>query len=95
LTELKNSAYDALNAVGDRSVPTVKVLSRAKIEMFADDHAPPHFHLRGPTSNALVRLDKLSVMRGTYSRRDLAEALAWAEGNLPLLYAEWSRLNER
>jgi hypothetical protein len=34
-------------------------------------------------------------MRGTCSRRDLAEAVAWAEANLPLLYAEWSRLNER
>lgn len=76
-------------------MPTVKILTSVKIEMFADDHAPPHFHLRGPNSNALVRLDRLSVMRGTCSRRDLAEAVAWAEANLPLLYAEWSRLNER
>jgi hypothetical protein len=76
-------------------VPTIKILSNAKIEMFADDHVPPHFHLRGPDSNALVRLDTLSVMRGKYSRRDLAEAVAWAEGNLALLHAEWSRLNER
>jgi hypothetical protein len=37
----------------------------------------------------------LSVMRGKYSRRDLIEAVAWAEGNLALLHAEWSRLNER
>jgi hypothetical protein len=76
-------------------VPTIKILSNTKIEMFADDHVPPHFHLRGPNSNALVRLDTLSVMRGTYSRRDLAEAVAWAEENLALLQAEWSRLNER
>jgi hypothetical protein len=34
-------------------------------------------------------------MRGKYSRHDLAEAGAWAEENLGLLHAEWSRLNER
>jgi hypothetical protein len=34
-------------------------------------------------------------MRGKCSRRDLAEAVAWAEENLSLLQAEWSRLNER
>jgi hypothetical protein len=51
------SAYHALNDKGDRSVPTVKIPTSVKIEMFADDHAPPHFHLRGPNSNALVRLD--------------------------------------
>ena len=76
-------------------MPTIEILTNVKIEMFADDHVPPYFHLRGPDSNALVRLDTLSVMRGKYSRRDLAEAVTWAEGNLGLLHAEWSRLNER
>lgn len=56
-------------------MPTIAVLRNAKIEMFADDHPPPHFHLRGPNSRAMVRLDTLTVLRGTCDRRDLAEAV--------------------
>ena len=76
-------------------MPTITVLSNAKIEMFADDHSPPHFHLRGPNSNALIGLNTLSVLRGRASRGDLAEAFAWAKANVDLLEAEWRRLNER
>lgn len=76
-------------------MPTVTLLTNAKITMYGDDHVPPHFHLRGPNSNAQIRLDTLTVLRGTADRRDLAEAVAWAKANLPLLHAEWSRLNER
>lgn len=76
-------------------MPTVAVLTNAKIAMYAGDHVPPHFHLRGPNSNAQIRLDTLTVLRGKADRRDLAEAVAWARANLSLLQTEWSRLNER
>jgi len=76
-------------------MPTVAMLTNAKIEMYPGDHAPPHFHLRGPNSNALVRLDTLMVIRGTAHCRDLEEAIAWARANPDVLNAEWSRLNER
>ncbi|CAO3451823.1 hypothetical protein [Azospirillum argentinense] len=76
-------------------MPTIAMLTNAKIEMYAGDHVPPHFHLRGPNSNAMVRLDTLTVLRGRYDRRDLVEAVAWAREHMDHLSAEWSRLNER
>lgn len=81
--------------LGTQDMPTIAMLTNAKIEMYAGDHAPPHFHLRGPDSNALVRLDTLAVIRGTYDRRDLAEAVVWARDHMNILTDEWSRLNER
>ena len=76
-------------------MPVIARLNNAKIQMFADDHAPPHFHLFGPSSNALVAIGTLTVIRGRADVRDLAEAVAWARANRRILIREWSRLNER
>lgn len=76
-------------------MPTIATLTNAKIQMFADDHVPPHFHLFGPNSNAQIRLDDLTILRGCADRGDLREAAAWAAANRDFLAAEWSRLNDR
>ena len=40
-------------------MPTLVRLGNIKIQMFADDHAPTHFHVRTPTSKAIVTLADL------------------------------------
>jgi hypothetical protein len=72
-------------------------LSNCKIYIYPADHNPPHFHLRGPDSRALVDIVSLEVIAGKASRKDLAEVREWAEKpeNLALLASEWRRLNER
>jgi hypothetical protein len=72
-------------------------LSNCKIYIYPGDHNPLHFHLKGPNSRALVDLMSLEVIAGKASRKDLAEAKAWAEKpeNLAALVSEWRRLNER
>jgi len=52
----------------EASMPSVVRLSSATIYVYADDHVPPHFHLRGPNSNAQIRMDTLEVMEGYCSR---------------------------
>jgi Domain of unknown function (DUF4160) len=54
-------------------------LSNCKIYIYPGDHNPPHFHLEGPNSRALVDLVSLEVIAGKASRRDLAEAKEWAK----------------
>lgn len=72
-------------------------LSNCKIYIYPGDHNPPHFHIKGPNSNALVDLVTLSVIKGKASKKDLDEVIAWAKKaeNQALLVAEWRRLNER
>jgi hypothetical protein len=72
-------------------------LSNCKIYIYSADHNPPHFHLRGPNSRALVDIVSLEVIAGKASRKDLAEVREWAEKpeNLAVLVSEWRRLNER
>lgn len=59
--------------------------SGAAIYVYADDHAPPHFHVRGPQSNAQVRIDTLEVIAGTISGGDRTEAITYAVENRDLL----------
>ena len=72
-------------------------LRNCKIYIYPADHNPPHFHLRGPNSRALVDIVSLEVIAGKASRKDLAEVRQWAEKpeNLAVLVSEWRRLNER
>ena len=67
-------------------MPTIHQLTQAlKIRMSADDHAPRHFHVKGPGVDVMVGLADLQVLQGEFGRRDLASALSWAGQNRELL----------
>jgi hypothetical protein len=76
-------------------MPSIHRLPNITIYIYADDHAPPHFHILGPNSDVQVEIRTLRVMRGEYRAVDLAEAIEWAARNQALLLAKWSELNER
>jgi hypothetical protein len=62
-------------------MPSIHRLANVAIYIYADDHAPPHFHVVGPNSNVQVEIETLRVMRGEYRPGDLAQAIAWAAGS--------------
>jgi hypothetical protein len=72
-------------------------LSNCKIYIYPGDHNPPHFHLRGPNSKAIIDIVTLEILAGKAHKVDLAEARSWASDpkNLEILVSEWRRLNER
>ena len=79
-------------------MPTLfRLRSSVWIQMFADDHNPPHFHIVGHDFEVMIRIDDLSILVGTgrMPRVILAEALDWARQNQERLRHEWIRLNER
>lgn len=78
-------------------MPTLVELARCKIQVYAGDHAPPHFKIYGPGSNANVAIETLEIIAGKADRKALREARAWASRpeNRALLRAAWRRLNER
>lgn len=76
-------------------MPTLVILGAIKIQMFADDHNPPHFHVITPDNEALVLLKDLSVMRGTIRSRDLETVQKWANDRKSELNDLWSNLNAR
>lgn len=63
--------------------------------MYADDHCPPHFHIRGAGWDVSVDLRTLQIMAGEGNQKDIEEAIGWAALHQARLYIEWGRLNER
>lgn len=76
-------------------MPEIIRLSNCKICVYADDHLPPHFHIRGRGWDVSVNLKTLTLMAGKGVGNDIDEAIQWAETNVELLYQVWKKLNER
>lgn len=76
-------------------MPSVMRFDQFTIYIYADDHAPPHFHVVGHGFNATIRLSDLSLDRGRLPPGILAEAIRWAAANLDDLKAAWETYNAR
>jgi hypothetical protein len=63
--------------------------------MYADDHAPPHFHIEAPDFEVLLRISDFAVIAGEARPSQIAEVLHWAERERPALALKWAELNER
>lgn len=76
-------------------MPTIKRLTNVTLYIYADDHAPPHFHAVGPHTDVQIEIETLQALRGRYHRIDLVEAVTWAAQNQSLLRAKWNEFNDR
>jgi hypothetical protein len=75
-------------------VPTIAEFDGIKVCMYADDHAPPHFHVLYAGHDAAIRIADLAVIAGSLPRSQLRKARAWASDNQGLLALRWVQLNE-
>lgn len=73
---------------------TVHRVGALKIQIYADDHVPPHFRIVGPDFELLILISGLTILKGARHRPHIAEALEWARENVALLEAKWSELND-
>ena len=71
-------------------MPTISIFYGVVIQMFAGDHAPPHFHALYAEHEALIDLRDLSVLRGSLPRRALALVLEWAAEHRNDLMEDWN-----
>ena len=76
-------------------MPTLARLGHIKIQMFADDHAPAHFHVRTPNSKAVIRLADLRILRGRLTSSEERAVMAWARANSEVLHDGWIALRRR
>ena len=71
-------------------MPTICVFYGIVIQMFWQDHAPPHFHALYAEHEALIDLRDLRVMRGSLPRRAMALVLEWAAEHRNELMEDWN-----
>jgi hypothetical protein len=59
------------------------------VRMFANDHAPAHFHAMYAEFEALIDIETLDIYRGALPRRALALVLEWAAEHREDLRSNW------
>jgi hypothetical protein len=76
-------------------MPTIQRFGAIVVRMYADDPAPPHFHIEAPDFEVLVRLSDFAVIAGQARPAQIADVLLWAEQQRPALQLKWAELNAR
>ncbi|OAV72255.1 hypothetical protein Barb4_00043 [Bacteroidales bacterium Barb4] len=61
------------------------------ITMFADDHNPPHFHIKYGDYQAIFTIDK-EIIKGEIPGRAVKMVFTWMELHRDELLANWEKL---
>lgn len=70
-------------------MPTIAIFYGVVIQMFWNDHAPPHFHALYAEDEAVIEIRTLRVLEGYLPRRALALVLEWAAEHRDELIEDW------
>ncbi len=65
------------------------------LTVYANDHLPPHFHVVHPDFEALIEIETFAFYAGSRPSAARKDVLKWATANLPVIKAEWNRINPR
>ena len=72
-------------------MPEVSRFFGIVINMYYNEHPPPHFHARYGGEKALVAIDSLTVIEGRLSPRVLGLVTEWAAQHQEELQRNWER----
>lgn len=72
-------------------MPTISRFYGILIQMYLDDHPPPHFHAVYGEFEATIAIDTLDSLRGRLPKRVQALVLEWAMMHRPELRENWNR----
>jgi hypothetical protein len=75
-------------------MPTISSFYGILIQMFWDDHPPPHFHALYGEYETVIDIRTLEVIKGSMPRRALALVLEWASEHRSELLEDWKLCTE-
>lgn len=61
-----------------------------QIHVYADEHAPPHFHVKSPDVEAVFTIDQCQFLRGNIDGREQRLVKWWYDRSRPLLVTAWN-----
>jgi len=70
-------------------MPTISAFYGILIQMYWNDHAPPHFHALYADEEILINIKTLDVLQGHFSRRALGLVMEWAHQHRVELMEDW------
>lgn len=71
-------------------MPTICIFYGIIIQMFWDDHNPPHFHAKYGEYEALIGINDFSLIQGKLPSKALALVVEWAYIHQKELIENWN-----
>ena len=75
-------------------MPAIAMVDGVKIQMFYNDHTPPHFHATLGGDEVLIAISGLDVVRGSLPPASLRRVMAWAREHQGQLALNWIRCQD-
>jgi hypothetical protein len=76
-------------------MPTFFVINGVKIDLYFNDHPPPHFHAIYAEDEALIEIETLEVHRGSLPKPQHKKIIKWAKENQIPLQEIWDALRPK
>ena len=76
-------------------MPTISFFYGILIQMFWNEHVPPHFHALYAEYEAIIDIRTLEVIEGNLPKRALALVLEWAWEHREELMEDWKLCEQR
>lgn len=73
-------------------MPTVTLFDGIKLEMFANDHNPPHVHVKYAEHKCLLTIQSATVCAGSMPIKQLRKASIYVENHRESLMNLWHLL---
>ncbi len=70
-------------------MPTVAIVEGVKIQFYAREHPPAHFHAVFAEHRAQIEIASLRVLNGSLPHAKLAAVISWAETRRAALQRTW------
>jgi hypothetical protein len=77
------------------TMPTISFFYGIFIQMFFNDHAPPHFHVKYGEHKAVLDIQTLELSQGKLPRRALSMVQEWAKTHRAELLEDWELCRQK
>ena len=74
-------------------MPTIELLDGIKINIYPNEHPPPHFHAIYAEYEALIRIDDLEIEKGRLPSKQYKKVKKWAIGYQDALNKIFNQFN--
>ena len=74
-------------------MPTIKMFDGIKVDVYARDHPPPHFHALYGGYEELIVIETLETYAGGLPKTQRRKVVAWAANHKDWLLSVFNQLN--
>lgn len=76
-------------------MPTVARIDGVKIQLFAKEHPPPHFHAVQAEYRVQIEIESLRVLNGKMPQAILSKVVSWARPRRQALRDAWDAVQAK